>query len=84
MHDNYIGDLSVGMGVAQGEYFYDAGDFGVSAGKHVHVAVYRGQYHSGMRVGNGDIRIENALFIPDTTYIYNDYGLNWKFASLAN
>jgi hypothetical protein len=84
MHDNYIGDLEVGMGVAQGEYFYDAGDFGVSSGKHVHVSVYRGQYNSSMRVGNGDVRIEDALFIPDTTYIYNDYGLNWKFASLAD
>ena len=84
MHDNYIGDLSVGMGVAQGEYFYDAGDFGVSSGKHVHVAVYRGQYNSSMRVGNGDVRIEDALFIPDTTYVYNDYGLNWRFASLAD
>ncbi len=84
MHDNYIGDLSVGMGVAQGEYFYDAGNYGVSAGVHVHVAVYRGQYNNTMRVGNGNVRIENALFIPDTTYIYDDYGLNWKFASLAD
>ena len=84
MHDNNISDLEVGMGIAQGEYFYDAGDYGVSSGRHVHVAVYRGQYHSGMRVGNGDVRIEDALFLPDTTYIYNDYGLAWKFASLAD
>lgn len=83
MHDNSISDLSVGQGVAQGEYFYHSGDYGVSSGKHVHVACYRGQYHSGMRLGSGDVFAEDALFLPDDTYVYNDYDLNWKGLSLA-
>lgn len=84
MHDNYIGDLYVGQGLAQGEYFYHIGDYGVSSGKHVHLAIYRGKYHYGMTLGSGDVFAEDALFLPDTTYIYNDYGLDWKFVSLAD
>ena len=37
-----------------------------------------------MRVGNGDVYAEDALFLPDDTYIYNDYGLNWTVTSLAD
>jgi len=85
LHDNNISDLYVGQGLTQGEYFYHSGDFGVSSGKHVHVSFYRGQYNSHtMRVGNGDVYAEDALFLPDDTYIYNDYGLDWKVTSLAD
>lgn len=84
MHDNDISDLSVGQGVAQGEYFYHSGDYGISSGKHVHLACYRGRYHSGMRLGSGDVFAEDALFLPDDTYIYNDYGLDWTGLSLAD
>ncbi len=84
MHDNDISDLYVGRNIAQGEYFYDSGDYGIASGKHIHLAVYRGAYHSGMRIGNGDVRVEDALFLPDNIYIYNGYGLDWKFASLAD
>ncbi len=84
MHDNDIDDLYVGLGIPQGTYFYDAGDYGVSAGKHVHLALYRGKYNSSMRLGCGDVYAEDALFLPDTTYIYDDYGLEWKLASLAD
>jgi len=84
MHDNNISDISVGRGVAQGEYFYHSGDYGVSSGKHVHVACYRGQYHSGMKLGSGDVYAEDAFFLPDDTYIYNDYGLDWTVLSLAD
>ncbi|MBQ4353706.1 MAG: RICIN domain-containing protein [Clostridia bacterium] len=84
MHDNHIEDLRVGQGLAQGEYFYHCGDYGVSSGKHVHFACYRGQYHSGMRLGSGDVYAQDALFLPDDTYIYNDYGLDWMVLSLAD
>lgn len=84
MHDNRIGDLYVGQGLAQGEYFYHSGDYGVSSGKHVHVACYRGQYHTGMRLGSGDVYAQDALFLPDDTYVYNDYGLDWTVLSLAD
>lgn len=84
MHDNDISDLSVGQGVAQGEYFYDSGDYGIAAGKHVHVAVYRGQFNEyAMHIGNGDCFAEDAFFLPDDIYIYNDYDLNWKRVSAA-
>lgn len=84
MHDNNISDIYVGRGVAQGEYFYQSGDYGISSGKHVHVACYRGQYNSSMRLGNGDVYAEDAFFLPDDTYIYNDYGLDWTVLSLAD
>ena len=85
LHDNNISDLYVGQGLKQGEYFYHSGDFGISSGKHVHVSFYRGQYDPWtMRVGSGDVYAEDALFLPDDTYIYNDYGLDWKVTSLAD
>lgn len=83
MHDNDISDISVGQALTQGEYFYDSGNYGIASGIHVHVAAYRGKYNSTMQVGNGDINVEDALFLPDDTYVYNDYGLMWKSASLA-
>lgn len=83
LHDNDISDLAVGQGYTQGDYFYDSGDYGVSSGKHVHVAVYRGEYNPSMRIGDGDVYAEDAFFLPDDTYIYNDYGLNWKKMSSA-
>jgi len=83
LHDNDISDLAVGQGVTQGDYFYDSGDYGVSSGKHVHVAVYRGEYNGSMRCGSGDVMAEDAFFLPDDTYVYNGYGLNWKKMSSA-
>lgn len=84
MHDNDISDIYVGRGVAQGEYFYDSGDYGIAAGKHVHVAVYRGQFNEyAMHIGNGDCYAEDAFFLPDDIYVYNDYGLGWKRVSAA-
>lgn len=85
LHDNNISDLYVGRGLTQGEYFYHSGDYGISSGKHVHVSFYRGEYNPyTMRVGNGDVFAQDALFLPDDTYIYNDYGLDWKVTSLAD
>lgn len=83
LHDNDISDLAVGQGFTQGDYFYDSGDYGVSSGKHVHVAVYRGEYNGCMRCGSGDVYAEDAFFLPDDTYVYNGYGLNWKKMSSA-
>ena len=84
LHDNYIGDIYVGRKLIQGEYFYDCGNYGVSSGIHVHVAAYRGAYNNTMRIGDGTIRLEDALFLPDNTYIYNSYGLDWNRISLAD
>lgn len=84
LHDNNISNLYVGMVIPQGEYFYDCGNYGVSSGIHVHVAAYRGKYNNTMRIGDGTIRLEDALFIPDNTYIYNTYGLHWNWISLAD
>ena len=84
LHDNDISDLSVGQILTQGEAFYDCGDCGASTGKHVHIAVYRGKYRDDMRLGSGDVYAENAFFLPDKLYIYNDYGLAWKDISMAD
>ncbi len=83
LHDNDVSDLAVGQGYTQGDYFYDSGDYGVSSGRHVHVAVYRGEYNGAMRCGTGDVYAQDAFFLPDDTYIYNSYGLNWKKMSAA-
>ena len=84
LHDNYIWDLQVGQALTQGEYFYDQGNYGISAGTHVHMAFYRGRYHSGMRLGSGDVFAQDAVFISDDTYIYNGYGLEWNTTSMAD
>ncbi len=84
LHDNDISDLAVGQGYTQGEYFYDSGDYGVSSGKHVHVAVYRGEYNGSMRCGSGDVFAEDAFFLPDDTYVYCDYDLDWHWMSEAD
>ena len=48
------------------------------------VAAYRGAYNNSMRIGDGTIRLEEALFLPDNTYVYNTYGLDWNRISLAD
>lgn len=84
MHDNDIDDLSVGQALTQGEYFYDKGDYGVSNGEHVHIAFYRGKYNENMKLGSGDVDAEDAVFLPDDTYVYDGYGLDWNVTSSAN
>jgi len=84
MHDNYISDLYVGMGLKQGDWFYDSGNAGYASGIHIHVAAYRGKFHHGMRLGSGDVFIEDAFFLPDDTYVLNTYGLDWVVISQAN
>lgn len=84
LHDNNISDIYVGRKLIQGEYFYDCGNYGVSSGIHVHVAAYRGAYNNTMRIGDGTLNLEDALFLPDNTYIYNSYGLDWNRISLAD
>jgi len=84
MHDDDISDLSVGMGIKQGEWFYDSGTTGIASGAHIHIAVYRGRYNSSMRVGNGDVFAEDAFFLLDDTYIRFDHDLDWNVISSAD
>ncbi len=37
-----------------------------------------------MHIGTGDVYIEDALFVPDNTYIFDSYGLEWNWISLAD
>lgn len=83
MHDNDISDLHVGMGLKQGDWFYDSGTAGNSSGSHIHVAVYRGRYDSSMRIGSGDVYAEDAFFLLDDTYVRFDYDLDWVVISSA-
>lgn len=84
MHDDDISDIYVGRTLTQGEYFYNSGTYGWASGSHVHMAIYRGQYNTYMQVGNGDVYAEDALFLPDDVYIYNNYGLTWNMIGLAD
>lgn len=84
MHDNDISDLYVGQALTQGEYFYDKGNYGVSNGEHVHIAFYRGKYNENMKLGSGNVYAEDAVFLPDDTYVYNGYGLDWNVTSSAS
>lgn len=83
MHDNDISDLHVGMGLKQGDWFYDSGTAGNSSGAHIHIAVYQGRYDSSMRIGSGDVYAEDAFFLLDDTYIRFDYDLDWTVISSA-
>ncbi len=83
MHDNDISDLYVGMGLKQGDWFYDSGTAGNSTGRHIHAAAYRGKFNHSMRIGSGDVLVEDAFFLMDDTYIINSYGLDWVVISQA-
>lgn len=83
MHDNDVSNLHVGMGLKQGDWFYESGTAGYATGIHIHVAVYRGKYNPYMRPGSGDVFVEDAFFLLDDTYILNTYGLNWTVISQA-
>ena len=84
LHDDDVTDLAVGQELSQGERFYDCGCCGVSTGAHVHVAVYRGRYRDSMKLGSGDVRIEDALWLCDTVTIIEDGGLRWHLLSEEN
>ncbi len=83
MHDDNIDNLSVGQMLTQGEYFYHSGTTGNSSGAHIHIAVYRGQYHENMPFATGDVYAEDAFFVLDDTVIHTDYGLEWVSVSAA-
>lgn len=80
MHDNNVADLSVGQIVTQGEYFYDCGVAGGATGSHVHIAVYKGKYKTGMALtGSGNVSVEDALFLPAEVDVKASYGLDWVY-----
>jgi len=80
MHDDNVADLSVGQIISQGTYFYDMGVAGGATGAHVHIAVIRGKYSSSMSLtGSGNVRVEDALFIPADATVLVSYGLDWVF-----
>ncbi len=83
MHDDDISDLYVGKGLKQGDRFYDSGLKGIASGAHIHVSVYKGKYNSNMHIGHGNVNAEDAFYLPDDTYIRNDYGLDWTVVSAA-
>lgn len=84
MHDNNIDNLTVGQMLTQGEFFYQSGTTGNSSGAHIHLAVYRGQYHDAMPFATGDVYAEDAFFVLDDTVILEDYGLEWVSVSDAD
>ena len=89
MHDNDISDLYVGKVIRQGEQFLSEGTAGSATGNHIHLECGRGRFSGsgwyensyGKWCINNGINPWQALYISDSTIIYNDYGYGWKKAS---
>lgn len=77
VHDNDISDLWVGKHINQGEVFYQPGVKGYADGSHVHLCVNKGLTTSGINYFSGDIRPNEAFFVPSTTEIRKTGNYTW-------
>ena len=85
-HDNDISDCWVGRKISRGEVFCQTGNYGNVTGVHSHVTCIAGKYtdHPGwLTVSTGNSTFRNgihpvdALFVSNTTNIYNSMGLSF-------
>ncbi len=84
-HDSYVGDLWVGKTIAQGEVFYQTGNYGgISTGVHAHVCCIRGTFQRDIwnrQPPNNNCGSPNsicptkALFLPEGIPVYDTKGL---------
>lgn len=84
-HDNDISDCYVGRELRQGEVFAQHGNYGYASGVHTHLTVVRGQYagyaiipQTGYYKYVNDMNPADALFLYDSTVVYETCGLNFR------
>ena len=89
IHDDNVANLHEGQELKQGEYFYDMGNKGNSAGIHLHLEVGRGKFHdygwyqdanTGKWRINDGLEIPNVVMLSDDTRLGSDPVYNWKYA----
>lgn len=85
-HDNYIGDLSVGQLIKQGEVFYQEGTAGKASGNHLHFNVGIGTYQGGyplVKNSDGNWEIKNEIdptkifFLDEDNKVIRLNGMSW-------
>ena len=86
-HDNDVSNLWVGKTIAQGEVFYQTGNYGNVTGVHAHVSCIRGTYQKDIwkrQPPNNNCASPNsicptkALFLPEGIAIYETKGLMFQ------
>ena len=84
-HDNFVGDLSVGQIIKQGQVFYQEGTAGNSTGNHIHLEVARGKFTgSGWHTNSVDGWVLNNQIEPwkafwlDNVKIINGHNYKWS------
>ena len=84
-HDNDISDCYVGRELRQGEVFAQHGNYGHASGVHTHLTVVRGGYAGYARIPQtgyykyvNDMNPADALFLYDSTVVYETCGLNFR------
>ena len=81
MHDNNISDITDGARITQGTPFYHPGTAGGATGSHLHIYARRGRLTAkNMYGGSGDVYVNNALYIKNTTSVVQTGGYSWKTA----
>lgn len=89
MHDDDISDLYVGKVINQGEHFLTEGMAGSATGNHIHIECGKGKFTGsgwyqnsyGKWCINNSIMPYDALFLDNSTIIYNNYDYNWRYVS---
>ena len=87
LHDNDIGNLSVGMTVSQGAVFYQEGGMGPggpqSYSTHLHVECMKGRVGAQGWNARGDLHACDVFYITKYTVIQNTGGFVWNNADGA-
>ncbi|MGN1131577.1 MAG: Ig-like domain-containing protein [Ruminococcus sp.] len=79
MHDNNISDITDGARITQGTSFYHPGTAGGATGSHLHIYARRGRLTAkNMYSGSGDVYVNKALYIKNTTSVVQTGGYSWK------
>ncbi|MGN1050894.1 MAG: Ig-like domain-containing protein, partial [Acutalibacteraceae bacterium] len=84
MHDNNISDITDGARITQGTSFYHPGTAGGATGSHLHIYARRGRLTGkNMYSGSGDVYVNKALYIKNTTSVVQTGGYSWKTAPVV-
>lgn len=92
MHDENIKDLYVGKKIKQGEIYYHPGNYGYSAGTHIHITVGKGKFSGsgwyknsyGQWCITNQYEIHKALYLHSSVKVTNTGGYNWIKTSTLN